>query len=105
MGIPDSFDPTMFLSQTDTDHAGPYAAPSKAPGDSGVPSVVQYKGSGTDEIRSAANTKHNTEVPKGSSAREVFPSGVAKFDPINLSAGPRDESLASDGKSSGGVGG
>lgn len=106
MGAPrDAFDPLMYLGTTNTDRAGPYAKAGSTPSDSKRPSVIQRAGDGTEEIRSAANTKHNSEVPRGGGERSVYPSKVDRFDPINLTRGPMHPDVEAEEKNANGAGG
>lgn len=87
MGIPDSFDPLMFLSKTDDTVAGSYDAPGKS-SESARPSVIEYKGDGTAQLRSAANTKHNSEVP-ASGTENGKPSVMFSFNPLAVNPGTK----------------
>ena len=75
MAVHDSFDPLMFLSQT---KAKTQEAGQTSTADTGA-SAIPEKHSGTEQIRSAANTKHNTEIPRGGGAQQRQPSGVQTF--------------------------
>ena len=58
--------------------------------------VIARKGDGTANLGTTTVTKHNTEVPSGGqSEQNKWPGGVSKFDPINLTPGPKHPS---DGK-------
>ena len=93
MPVHDSFDPVWKMPSPDDTVAGSYErVPGKA-SDSARPGVIEYKGDGTAQLRSAADTKHNSEIPRGEGARTRWPSKVDEFDPVNLRPGPRNESL------------
>ena len=85
MGVKDSFDPTWQLPKPDDSVAGSYEAVPGKSADSKRPAPIAYKGDGTAQLRSAAETKHNSEVPSGGKgAQNKWPAGVSQFDPINL---------------------
>lgn len=84
MAVKDSFDPTWQLPKPDDSVAGSYEAVPGKSADSKRPGVIEYKGDGTAQLRSAAETKHNSEVPRGGGEAKHWPAGVSKFDPINL---------------------
>ncbi len=65
MPVRDNFDSTWKLPVPDDSVAGAYEQPKASPSDSQRPSVIQFKGDGTAQLRSAANTKHNSAVPSG----------------------------------------
>jgi len=92
-GVKDSFDPTWPMPKPDDSVAGSYEAPERAGPDSKRPSVIQYAGDGTAELRSAAETKHSAEIPRGEGATKRFPKGVDQFDPINLRIPKQDNAL------------
>lgn len=82
MPVRDSFDPCWQMPKPDDSVAGAYVeVPGKA-SDSKRPSVIQYKGDGTAQLRSAAATKHNAEIPRGGSEGSKTPAGVGKFNPL-----------------------
>ena len=85
MAVRDSFDPTWKMPNPDDTVAGDYASPQRAGADSASPSVLAYTGDGTAEIRSAANTKHNSSVPGGGAERQRQPSGVENFGGLSVS--------------------
>ena len=89
-GPKDSFDPTWKMPSPNDSRAGDYAAPETAPSGSQGPSVIARKGDGTANLGTTTVTKHNTEVPSGGqSEQNKWPGGVSKFDPINLTPGPK----------------
>ncbi len=92
MAVRDSFDPTWKMPNPDDTVAGAYEAPTKAGADSTKPSVIEYKGDGTAQLRSAANTKHNASIPQGGGAKERQPAGVDKFGGLSASP-PSDRAL------------
>ena len=95
-GPNDSFDPLWKMPVPNSTRAGDYAAPETAPSGGQGPSVIARKGDGTANLGTTTVTKHNTEVPSGGqSEQNKWPGGVSKFDPINLTPGPKHPS---DGK-------
>ena len=85
MAVRNSFDPTWQMPKPDDSVAGSYEAVPGKSADSKRPAPIAYKGDGTAQLRSAAETKHNSEVPSGGKgAQNKWPAGVGKFDPINL---------------------
>ena len=85
MAVRDNFDSTWQLPKPDDTVAGSYEAVPGKSADSKRPAPIAYKGDGTAQLRSAAETKHNSEVPSGGKGeQDKWPAGVSQFDPINL---------------------
>ena len=99
-GPKDSFDPTWKMPNPDDSVAGSYDQPGTAPSGDQRSAMAWYKGDGTKQIRSAANTKNNSTVNSTpTSGPRKYPTaiggkgGVDTFDGVRLAAPAQDKRL------------
>lgn len=85
----DSFDPLMYLNQTDDTVAGSYPGPAAQPSGDQRPSVVRYAGDGTANLRRITVTKHDPTWPTDGGNQRTIPKAAPNF-ALGFAGGPNE---------------